>query len=131
MRNLLYGVALALGFTATGALACDCGAPQPTPERAMRSASVVAEGVVVASGPGRLTLEVQRWYKGQPASRLEVGTGADDCGYDFGVGERLLVYVRARGGRLEVVQCRDDVRVTWGDAARRESAALAASHEQC
>lgn len=110
-----------VGLTASTAQACSCFAPGP-PCEAYGSASVVFTGTVVSvrraeepkPGPVQpinyirlFKFSVDQAYLGVQGTEVEVatGSGGGDCGYNFTVGERYLVYANLHENRLGTSIC--------------------------
>src|ERR1043165_3276562 len=94
------GMLVLAGFVA----ACDCLPPPPPKEAMAKSAAVfLARVVKVVDDPAgaerTVTLDVERWWKGDKAKMITVSTAKSGaaCGYGFQVGSRYLVYAHAEG----------------------------------
>jgi hypothetical protein len=98
---LALGISLA---TIPAVWACSC-APPPPPDQALKNAVAVFLGKVVdievdqANYKKTVTLDVERWWKGGDAGRIQVITSLDgaSCGYGFQKDGRYLVYAHGRG----------------------------------
>lgn len=84
------------------AFACSC-APPPPPAAALRQASAVFAGRVIAISPAaghrkRVVFRAEEIWKGASSPFISVSTWTDEaaCGNSYSIGERWLVY--ANGG---------------------------------
>jgi 5-hydroxyisourate hydrolase-like protein (transthyretin family) len=110
-----------VGLTTLTAQACSCFAPGP-PCEAYGSASAVFAGTVVSvrlaeepkPGPVQpinylrvFKFSVDQAYLGVAGTEVEAvtGSGGGDCGYNFTVGERYLVYANLYQNRLGTSIC--------------------------
>ena len=95
-----------IGVLARPASACSC-VPPPPPEQALEEAEAVFVGMVTRLDQrephGRLpqvqvTLRVQRSFKGDLGSTVEIHTATSSaaCGFSFREGQRYLVYAHPR-----------------------------------
>lgn len=104
------GLAFALTLLSETAMACSC-AGAPTPCAAFRSTPIVFAGLVVSIDERKTEISrlgetgtirtglvahfaVEESFKGIGSKEVDVATGGGhgDCGFDFRVGERYLVY---------------------------------------
>ena len=115
---LLVAVAL---FAPSRADACSCVGGTPLCDTFWRTSAVFIGEVVGIAGfeeaaPSgtagrylrrRVTLRVDRLFRGQSAPQVEVvtGVGGGDCGYPFQRGEKYLVFANVWDGRLSVSIC--------------------------
>jgi hypothetical protein len=120
MRYLVVVIAVLgwFGLTSSPAQACSCF-PVGPPCQAYGSASAVFAGAAVSMrrvGPGEAQSEyrervfkfsVDQAYLGVVGTEIEVltGSGGGDCGYDFTIGERYLVYAHLYNNRLVTGIC--------------------------
>jgi hypothetical protein len=108
IRLATLSITVALGgiLSMHDALACDCP-PLPPPKEALnKSAAVFLAKVTKVEQAGlgwRVTLDVERWWKGSDATTQTVFTAKNGaiCGYTFKEGERYLVYAFSRGQQGE------------------------------
>lgn len=106
--TLLVATLILLGLQRP-ADACSCLRPEgPTEELA--KASAVFEGRVASLERGatvRVTLEVQRAWKGLDVPTIVVTTAPNSaaCGFHFAEGERYLIYASEVEGELAVSLC--------------------------
>ena len=103
------------------AQACQCGVSPDLCETFARTCVVFTGEVLAITGelptkppaPGqppprrRVTLRVERAFRGAPAERVEVytGFGDGDCGYPFKRGDKYLVFANERDGQLYTSVC--------------------------
>ena len=106
MKQLISIIALviAIGFGSVEAIACTCDLPplhqsqRQLVTTARKSSRAVFSGVVLrideADYSVRVTFKVDAFWKGPLPSEVIVttGSGRGDCGYEFAVGDRYLVY---------------------------------------
>ena len=120
MRYLIVVVAVLgwFGLTSSPAQACSCF-PVGPPCQAYGSAAAVFAGTAVSMrrvGPGDPQAEhnvrvfkfsVDQTYLGVEGTEIEIHTGANggDCGYDFTIGERYLVYATVYEKKLATSIC--------------------------
>lgn len=120
MRYLIVAIAVFgwLGLTSSPVQACSCF-PVGPPCQAYGSASAVFAGTAVSMrrvGPGEGEAEhrqrlfkfsVDQAYLGVAGTEIEVhtGSGGGDCGYDFTIGERYLVYANVYNNKLATGIC--------------------------
>ena len=104
---ILLGIVVVLALSGVRANACSCMGP-PSPCEAYGSAAAVFVGTVTGVRqkerstnsneidwtPVVVTFSVEQSYSGMPGTQVEVftGRGGGDCGYQFQVGRRYLVY---------------------------------------
>ena len=115
----LFVVIAALSWP-TEALSCSCAPADPVCEVFSRTSAVfTAEVLSIEDDPlvetrvgqppprRRVTLRVERIFRGAPAKQVEVTTarGEGDCGYPFKRGEKYLVFATELDGRLQVSVC--------------------------
>lgn len=97
MRVLLAVAAL---FAGEVLFACSC-APPPPPKKALETSAAVCLVEVTqieeAGVNNKVTLKVERWWKGGTGEELVVLTsrGGASCGYGFQKGGKYLVYAHA------------------------------------
>ncbi|HYE17437.1 MAG TPA: hypothetical protein VEA69_03275 [Tepidisphaeraceae bacterium] len=114
MSRMFAAVALVLvaclSFAVPAALASKC-APPPPPAEAMGKCDAVFLGKVTAVERGdrsiRVTIAVEKSWKGDAKAELVVSTGMDggDCGYGFQQGKSYVVYAYARDKGLSTGTC--------------------------
>jgi Carboxypeptidase regulatory-like domain len=119
IRLILTAAATLLLGMPSAALACSCISGGPPCQDFFNSDAVFVGTVTgIAQGPARVadipterrhvTLSVQRAARGVTGAAVEVSTGlgGGDCGFDFRVGERYIVYARKTAdGSLSVSIC--------------------------
>lgn len=121
MRHLivLIGACALLGVFSSTANACSCAGP-PSPCESYGSAAVVFVGTAtglraeprsnqkqVDWTPRVFKFSVEQSYLGVAGTEIEVstGSGGGDCGYEFKIGERYLVYAYQSDNRLATGIC--------------------------
>lgn len=138
--SLVLAFAAGLGLTLTPARAdaCSCISPGPACENFWKVEHVFDGTVLQISetthsetvAPGReyriprkiVTFKVHRAYKNVEGNAVEVitGRGGGDCGYDFTIGTRYLVFASRRSpidGRIEATICSATQPYDGGSAA--------------
>jgi hypothetical protein len=123
MRHLIVVLAIVgwFGLMTPAAHACTC-ISAPTPCEGYGWSSAVFAGTATSVRTMELPKEGQRSeigynqlykfavdqsYLGVEGTEIEIltGMGSSDCGYDFKIGERYLVYARRAGDRLITSSC--------------------------
>lgn len=123
MRHFFIVVAVLvwLGLVSTDAQACSCFGPG-TPCESYGAASAVFAGTAISvrraeepkPGPVQpinyqriFKFSVDQPYLGVAGTEVEIttGSGGGDCGYDFRIGERYLVYAHLYQNRLHTGIC--------------------------
>lgn len=96
-------------WSAPSAYACSC--KESPPGQAIAGADAIFEGTVSDKTRGprgyTYTFLVERSYKGEVAETalVETGFGGGDCGFEYGVGDRALVFGSGRGLTLSSSIC--------------------------
>ena len=119
---ILFGVLLTLALASVDVNACSCAGPGP-PCESFGSADAVFAGTVVSVRENKRTSQPERgnvdWhpvafkfsvehpYLGVTGAEIEVftGQGGGDCGYQFKVGRRYLVYAYRYENKLSTGIC--------------------------
>lgn len=106
MKRFLFSITTLIIFfasTQTSVSACQCG-ERPSVKQSLAKANAVFVGKVVSvqntcadciiGGDLKVTLEVKQYWKGVNSRTiiLMAGSGTDDCGYSFKIGDSYLVY---------------------------------------
>lgn len=123
MRYLIVLISLVvwLGVMAPSAQACSCGGSGP-PCESYGSASAVFVGTVIGTRemdkpktvdrddvfyPRLFKFSVEQSYLGVAGTEFEIltGYGGGDCGYEFKIGARYLVYASLHRGKLVTTTC--------------------------
>jgi len=114
MKSRLFVLALVAGIvliSSSNVLACTCGLGGGVPCQDFWLADAVFAGTVVANSTTTLEVDnlkfarrlvqltVDQPIRGMESAEVEVftGLGGTDCGYDFKVGQRYLVYASRQG----------------------------------
>jgi hypothetical protein len=123
MRHLIIvlGILGLLGVTSRSATACSCGG-SGSPCEAYGSAAAVFVGTPISARsneprsrdqkvddhlPTTYKFSIEQSYLGVDGTEIEIftGSGGGDCGYEFKIGERYLVYAYHYEGRLSTSIC--------------------------
>lgn len=124
MRTLfaMFGVLFALSFASQTVNACSCGSPD-APCISLGSAQAVFVGTVLSKrvdeqvrptdrgnvnqNPIGFRFAVEQSYRGGAGTEIEIftGRGGGDCGYDFKIGQRYLVYAYVDSDKLTTHIC--------------------------
>jgi hypothetical protein len=124
MRTLfvMFGILFALSFASQTVHACSCGSAN-APCISFGSAQAVFVGTVLSKrvdeqtrptdrgninrNPIGFRFAVEQSYRGAAGPEIEIftGRGGGDCGYDFKIGQRYLVYAYLDGDKLTTYIC--------------------------
>ena len=113
MKRMIGCLLIALaGLLVRDAVGCDCAPPPPPKTALAQSAAVFQAKVVKIEEVGfekKVTLQVERWWKGGEAATIIVSTSKSgaSCGYGFQKDVKYLVYAYAEKGNpvLQVSLC--------------------------
>lgn len=110
-KSWIVGLALLAGLSLSEAVsACSCVMP-PGPEAARDASDAVFSGKVTRVVPGgrmlKVTLQVDRSWKGASCGEVTLETAADGatCGFGFEEGKTYLVYAAGEEGGLTTNLC--------------------------